>query len=46
MIVVRTETWSTKTGQIVKAVVRDENGRILGATNQTAEVRPHIVGAK
>lgn len=46
MIVVRTEVWSTKNGEVIKAVVRDESGRILGATNQTAVLRPAIVGAK
>jgi hypothetical protein len=39
MIIVRTEKWNTKTGKIVKAVIRDEKGRILGQTNQVQAVR-------
>lgn len=38
MIVVRTEKWNTKTGTIVKAVVRDEKGKLIGVTNQTKPV--------
>jgi hypothetical protein len=30
-VIVRTEKWDN----IVKAVVRDENGKFIGATNQT-----------
>lgn len=45
-MIVRTETWSTKSGVVVKAVVRDEHGRIVGATNQTAPVRLTLVGRK
>jgi hypothetical protein len=48
--VIRTEVW----GNTVKAVVRDDKGRFLGATNQTEAVkvakvvRPRVtlVGAK
>lgn len=32
-IVVRTEVWNK--GSVVKAVVRNERGQFLGATNQT-----------
>lgn len=35
---VRTESWLTKEGLVVKAVVRDSKGRILGTTNQTDSV--------
>lgn len=49
MIKVRTETWNTRKGTVVKAVVRDEKGKLIGATNQTTEVKvvnvPTIVGA-
>lgn len=52
--IVRTEVWNTANGKIVKAVTRDEYGRILGATNQTSGVvikrtsRPRVtlVGSK
>lgn len=30
-VIVRTEKW----GKVIKAVVRDEQGRFIGATNQT-----------
>lgn len=33
-IIVRTEKW----GNVIKAVVRDEQGRFIGATNQTQAV--------
>ena len=33
--IIRTEQWNTRTGKIVKAVARDEKGKILSATNQT-----------
>lgn len=33
-VVVRTEKW----GNLIKAVVRDEQGRFIGATNQTKSV--------
>lgn len=42
-IVIRTEVWNTRNGQIVKAVVRDAKGKILGATNQTAAVAAPLV---
>jgi hypothetical protein len=49
-VIVRTEQW----GNVAKAVVRDEKGRFIGATNQTDSikaakvVRPRvsIVGSK
>ena len=50
MLKIRTETWSTNKGTVVKAVLRDEKGRIVGATNQTSAVKiaevkvPTIVG--
>jgi hypothetical protein len=34
-LVVRTEIWSTKSGEGIKAVVRNPNGTFDGATNQT-----------
>lgn len=48
MITIRTETWTTQKGTVVKAVARDEKGTFLGATNQTQaiEVAPLVVGAK
>ncbi len=53
-VIVRTETWNTRDGQIIKAVARDASGTFLGATNQTAGiktgkvVRPRVtlVGSK
>lgn len=45
-IVVRTEEWATAKGTVVKAVVRDDKGKLLGATNQTASLAPVVVGAK
>lgn len=53
-VIVRTEVWNTKQGQVVKAVARDEAGTFLGATNQTEAikagkvVRPRVtlVGSK
>lgn len=38
MLTVRTETWQTRKGDVTKAVVRTADGRIVGATNQTAAV--------
>ena len=38
MLVIRTEKWTTKRGIVIKAVVRDEKGKLVGATNQTKEV--------
>lgn len=38
-VIVRTEKW----GNVIKAVVRDENGRFIGATNQTDAVPQNIV---
>jgi hypothetical protein len=53
-VIVRTETWNTRDGKIIKAVARDASGTFLGATNQTAGiktgkvVRPRVtlVGSK
>lgn len=49
-IIVRTEIWNTSKGKVTKAVVRDANGRLVGATNQTAATPSHptvvVVGAK
>jgi hypothetical protein len=48
-IIIRTETWNTRSGKIVKAVARDNDGRIIGATNQTngVSVDPFsLVGSK
>ena len=38
-VIVRTEKW----GNVIKAVVRDENGRFIGATNQTKSVPQTLV---
>lgn len=46
MIIVRTEKWKTQKGEVIKAVVRDERGKILGATNSTKSVTPQVVGKK
>ena len=43
-VIIRTEHWNTKTGKIIKAVARDEKGKIVGATNQTANFV--LVGSK
>jgi len=53
-VIVRTETWNTANGKVVKAVARDEAGTFLGATNQTEAIpakritRPRVtlVGSK
>ena len=47
-VIVRTEKWNTKQGAVIKAVVRDENGIFLGATNQTMPIQQvvNIVGSK
>lgn len=37
-IVVSTEIWDTKDGEVYKAVVRDANGKFIGATNQTKSI--------
>lgn len=43
-IIVRTEIWNTrKFGQVAKAVVRNERGTFLGATNQTKPLIPNVV---
>jgi hypothetical protein len=47
-VIVATEIWNTKQGKVAKAVVRDEKGTFLGATNQTQAfkaskvVRPRV----
>lgn len=48
MITIRTEAWTTKNGIVIKAVARDDEGKFLGATNQTQafELAPMVVGAK
>jgi len=46
MITLRTETWNTRKGEVVKAVARDAKGHLLGATNQTASVTLTLVGKK
>jgi hypothetical protein len=45
-LVVRTEVWNTRQGEVAKAVVRTDKGVFVGATNQTAPVALTIVGAK
>ena len=53
-VIVRTETWNTAQGKVIKAVARDESGAFLGATNQTEAIpakrtaRPRVtlVGSK
>ena len=37
-IVIATERWNTKNGEVIKAVVRGANGEFLGATNQTTNI--------
>jgi hypothetical protein len=37
-IVVSTEKWNTQNGEVYKAVVRDANGKFIGATNQTKAI--------
>ena len=47
MIIVRTETWTTRTGAVIKAVVRDEKGKLVGATNSTRSVAvPQLIVGK
>ena len=47
-VIVATEIWNTQKGAVAKAVVRDEKGTFLGATNQTKAlpakkiVRPRV----
>lgn len=45
-MIVRTETWNTRKGTVVKAVVRTEQGKIVGATNQTGNLTLVIVGKR
>lgn len=45
-LTVRTEIWNTKSGEGIKAVVRNPNGTFDGATNQTRLLtmpKPQIV---
>lgn len=37
-LVVSTEKWNTQNGEVYKAVVRDSNGKFIGATNQTQAI--------
>jgi hypothetical protein len=37
-LVVSTEKWNTQNGEVYKAVVRDGNGKFIGATNQTKSI--------
>jgi hypothetical protein len=37
-IVISTEKWNTQNGEVYKAVVRDANGKFLGATNPPKSV--------
>ena len=37
-LVVATEKWNTKNGEVLKAVVRTADGKFIGATNQTKAV--------
>ena len=46
MIIIRTEKWNVRGNEVIKAVARDNQGRIVGATNQTAAIQPQIVGKK
>lgn len=34
-VIVRTEKWNVQGTPVIKAVVRDERGMFIGATNQT-----------
>lgn len=34
-LIVATEKWNTRNGEIYKAVVRTADGKFMGATNQT-----------
>jgi hypothetical protein len=45
-IVIRTEVWSTRKGQVIKAVARTATGQLLGATNQTSSISPVVIGRK
>ncbi len=42
-VIVATEIWNTSKGKVAKAVVRDEKGTFIGATNQTKVVPAKIV---
>jgi hypothetical protein len=37
-IVISTEKWNTKSGEVYKAVVRTADGKFIGATNQTTNI--------
>lgn len=43
-IVIRTEKWNTKNGEVIKAVARTEDGIFIGATNQTKAIPFEVVG--
>lgn len=45
-LTVRTEIWNTKSGEGIKAVVRNPNGTFDGATNQTRFIsmpKPRVI---
>lgn len=42
-VIVATEIWNTQKGAVAKAVVRDEKGTFIGATNQTKVVPAKVV---
>lgn len=43
-VIVRTEKWNTRAGEVIKAVARTDKGIFLGATNQTQAIPFAIVG--
>lgn len=45
-VIITTEVWNTRKGKVIKGVARDEKGRILGATNQTASYKFIEMGVK
>ena len=45
-VVLATEVWNTKSGQVIKAVARTSEGTFIGATNQTAAISPVVVGRR
>jgi hypothetical protein len=43
-VIVATETWNTRKGNVAKAVVRKTDGTFVGATNQTKTLEtPKVV---
>jgi hypothetical protein len=42
-VIVRTEKWNRGGIQVLKAVVRNEDGTFIGATNQTQETPQTLV---